>query len=150
MIAVVQRVKHASVTVEAEQYRAAIDHGLCVLLGVVDGDTEAEAPWMAGKIARLRIFNDDDGKMNRSVQDVGGAILLISQFTLAGNCAKGNRPSFVNAAPPEVGEPLYERVAELLRREHNLPVETGIFGGMMDVQLVNHGPVTIIIDRKPE
>lgn len=149
MIAVVQRAREASVTVDAQQYRAAIDRGLCVLLGVVDGDAEAEAQWMAGKIARLRIFNDDDGRMNRSVQDVGGSILLISQFTLAGDCAKGNRPSFVHAAAPEPGERLYERVGALLRDEHDLPVRTGIFGAMMDVQLVNEGPVTIILDRPP-
>lgn len=148
MIAVVQRVREASVTVEAEGYRAAIGPGLCVLLGVEQGDTDAEASWMAGKLARLRIFRDDDGRMNRSVQETGGAVLLVSQFTLAGDCAKGNRPSFVRAAEPALGEKLYENVAELLAREHRLPVERGIFGAMMDVALVNDGPVTLIVQRQ--
>lgn len=147
MIAAVQRVTEAAVVVEAEQYRAAIGPGLCVLLGVEQGDTQAEADWMAGKLARLRIFTDASGKMNESVQDVAGEILLISQFTLAGNCAKGNRPSFVNAAEPGLGEALYERVEQQLRNAHNLPVKTGVFGGSMQVSLTNDGPVTLIVQR---
>ena len=149
MIAVVQRVLEAVVTVEAgvgAGHRAAIGAGLCVLLGVEQGDTEAEAAWMAAKLARLRIFRDDAQKMNRSVQDVGGAVLLVSQFTLAGDCRKGNRPSFIDAADPADGERLYERVRRYLETEHALPVGTGVFGAMMRVSLVNDGPVTIIVN----
>ena len=153
MIAVVQRVARASVDVEPTdgqaRHHAAIEAGLCVLLGVEQGDAVAEADWIAGKMARLRIFRDDDGKMNRSVQETGGSVLLVSQFTLAGDCAKGNRPSFVHAADPAEGERLYERVAEVLRTEHDLTVATGVFGAMMRVSLVNDGPVTLIV-RKPD
>jgi D-tyrosyl-tRNA(Tyr) deacylase len=147
MLAVVQRVKRAAVTVAATGYGAAIGGGLCVLLGVERGDGDVEAAWIAGKLARLRIFADDEGRMNRSVQDVGGAVLLVSQFTLAGDCARGNRPSFTRAADPADGERLYERVAHLLRTEHGLRVETGVFGAMMEVDLVNDGPVTLIVER---
>jgi D-aminoacyl-tRNA deacylase len=147
MIAVVQRVSEAAVTVEAEGYSAAIGPGLCVLLGVEQGDTEADAVWMAGKLARLRIFRDDEDRMNRSVQDIDGEVLLISQFTLAGDCAKGNRPSFIRAAEPSIGEALYKRVAASLRIDHGLPVKTGIFGAMMQITLTNDGPVTLIVQR---
>ena len=147
MIAVVQRVASASVTVEAEGYRAAIGRGLAILLAVVRGDGEAEATWMAGKLARLRIFPDDEGRMNRSVQETGGEVLLVSQFTLAGDCRKGNRPSFVDAADPDEGRRLYERVGRLLETDHGVPVETGRFGAMMQVELVNDGPVTLIVER---
>jgi len=148
MIAVVQRVTEAAVTVEAEDYHAAIGHGLCILLGVETGDTTGEAAWMAGKLAKLRIFRDEHDRMNRSVQDIGGEVLLISQFTLAGDCTKGNRPSFIRAAEPAVGESLYEHLAMLLRDEHNLPVKMGVFGAMMQVSLTNDGPVTLIVERK--
>jgi len=148
MIAVVQRVSRASVTVDGREH-GRIEHGLCVLLGVEQGDTTAEADWIAGKLARLRIFRDDEGRMNRSVQDVEGAVLVVSQFTLAGDCAKGNRPSFVRAADPSIGEPLYERVAAQIANVHGLPVGTGKFGAMMNVELVNDGPVTLIIERRP-
>jgi D-tyrosyl-tRNA(Tyr) deacylase len=150
MIAVVQRVSRASVTVAEANHHASIDLGLCVLLGVEVGDTRREATWMAGKLARLRIFRDDEGKMNRSVQEVGGAMLVVSQFTLAGDCTKGNRPSFVKAAAPELGERLYEDVCAELRAGHGLEVKQGVFGGMMDVELVNDGPVTLIVRREPE
>ena len=145
MIAVIQRVTDAVVEVQAEDYRAAIGHGLCVLLCVEHGDDDAAAKWMANKLAHLRIFSDDEGKMNRSVLDVAGEILLISQFTLAGDVSKGHRPSFVGAAPPEVGERLCERVAELMRDEHKLEVKTGRFGAKMLVTIRNDGPVTIIV-----
>ena len=145
MSAVVQRVVRASVAVESEDYRAQIGPGLCVLLGVEVGDQEDDALWMAGKLARLRIFKDQQDKMNRSVQDIGGEVLIISQFTLAGDASKGNRPSFIGAAPPEIGRALYERVCAAVREEHNLPVKTGIFGAMMQVELVNDGPVTLIV-----
>ncbi len=149
MIAVVQRVQQASVSVAADDYHAQIGRGLCVLLGVEQGDGERQADWMAGKLARLRIFPDEQNKMNRSVQEIEGEVLVISQFTLAGDCAKGNRPSFVGAAGPELGRRLYEQVCERLRSEHQLPVETGIFGAMMQVSLVNDGPVTVIVKRSP-
>lgn len=145
MIAVVQRALEASVTVEAESYRAEIGPGLCVLLGVEQEDKPEDASWMAGKLARLRIFRDENDKMNRSVQEIGGSILVVSQFTLAGDCSKGNRPSFVAAAAPELGRALYERVCGLLASEHGLPVKTGVFGAMMKVALVNDGPVTLIV-----
>lgn len=147
MIAVVQRVREASVTVEADGYRAGIGRGLCVLLAVERGDTEAPADWMARKLANLRIFPDEQEKMNRSVREVGGEVLLISQFTLAGDCAKGNRPSFADAAEPAEGRRLYERVAEQLRTEHGLPVACGVFGASMLVRVDNDGPVTVIVKR---
>ncbi len=149
MIAVVQRVQQASVSVAADDYHAPIGRGLCVLLGIEQGDGEPQADWMAGKLARLRIFPDEQGKMNRSVQEIGGEVLVISQFTLVGDCAKGNRPSFVGAAEPEVGRRLYEHVCERLRSEHDVPVQTGIFGAMMQISLVNDGPVTVIVKREP-
>jgi D-aminoacyl-tRNA deacylase len=118
---------------------------LCVLLCAEQGDSDADADWMAGKLARLRIFRDEQDKMNRSVQDINGEALVISQFTLAGETSKGNRPSFINAAPPEKGSRLYERVCETLARDHHVPVKKGIFGAMMLVELVNDGPVTLIV-----
>ena len=147
MIAVVQRVQQAAVTVETDGYHAHISRGLCVLLAVERGDTEQPADWMAKKLAKLRIFPDADNKMNRSIQDIGGEVLLISQFTLAGDCEKGNRPSFSNAAEPQLGRRLYERVAQCLTREHGLCVKTGEFGAMMLVELINDGPVTFIVRR---
>jgi D-tyrosyl-tRNA(Tyr) deacylase len=142
--AVLQRVSHACVTVSGRTI-GEIERGLVVLLGVAEGDTDAEARWMAGKMAALRIFEDDDGKMNLSVADVGGAILLVSQFTLLASCRKGRRPSFVGAARPEKGRRLYERVGGLLREE-GLTVATGRFGERMMVSIENEGPVTIILD----
>lgn len=147
MIALVQRVTEASVTVDEPAHHAAIGAGLCVLLCAEQGDTNKEAEWMAGKLARLRIFRDEEDRMNRSVQDVGGEVLLISQFTLAGDCSKGNRPSFIGAADPAEGERLYEHVGNIMRERHNLPVKQGVFGGMMQITLINDGPVTLIIRR---
>ncbi|MCK5596357.1 MAG: D-tyrosyl-tRNA(Tyr) deacylase [Candidatus Eisenbacteria sp.] len=144
MKAVLQRVSHACVTVSGRTI-GEIERGLVVLLGVAEGDTDAEARWMAGKMAALRIFEDDEGKMNLSVADVGGAILLVSQFTLLASCRKGRRPSFVGAARPEKGRRLYERVGGLLREE-GLTVATGRFGERMMVSIENEGPVTIILD----
>lgn len=146
MIAVVQRVSRASVSVAETGYRAAISRGLVVLLGVVNGDERAGADWLAGKVARLRIFADDAGLMNRSVIDVGGEALVVSQFTLAGDCRKGNRPSFDRAAPPEVAESLYEYFVQRLSEAESVPTKTGVFRAMMAVELVNDGPVTLIID----
>ena len=122
-----------------------IGAGLVILLGVADGDTDADAERLAGKIARLRIFEDDDGKFDRSLLDVGGAALVVSQFTLIADTAKGHRPSFSRAARPEAAEPLYEHVAAVLR-DLGVPVETGVFGARMQVELVNDGPVTIVLE----
>jgi D-aminoacyl-tRNA deacylase len=140
MRAVVQRVSHARVSPGGE-----IGCGLCVLLGVARGDREEQATRLAGKVARLRVFPDAEGRFDRSVEDVGGAVLVVSQFTLIADTAKGNRPSFAEAAPPEEAEHLYERFCDELRAL-GLPVVTGVFGARMEVELVNDGPVTIVLD----
>jgi len=146
MRAVVQRVSSSSVEVDAKTV-GQIGPGLTVLLGVGHEDTEKDVVWMAEKVATLRIFQDDEGKMNRSLIDVGGAALVISQFTLFGDCRKGRRPSFIAAAPPEQADRLYkEFVAEL--RGQGVPVETGQFQADMRVSLVNEGPVTLMIDSR--
>jgi D-tyrosyl-tRNA(Tyr) deacylase len=145
MKAVIQRVTSASVAVAGETV-GEIGRGMLVLLGVEKGDDEARADWLAEKIAGLRIFEDDLGKMNLSVQEIGGSLLVVSQFTLAGNCAKGRRPSFDTAAPPEEGKRLYEYFVEAVRRL-GLQVSTGIFQADMQVSLVNDGPVTFILER---
>jgi D-tyrosyl-tRNA(Tyr) deacylase len=138
--AVVQRVSSARVTPGGE-----IGHGLCVLLGVGRGDGEEEAVRLAGKVARLRVFPDEDGRLDRSLLDTGGAALVVSQFTLISETAKGNRPSFTEAAPPEQAEPLYERFCAELGAL-GVPVARGVFGATMEVGLVNDGPVTIVLD----
>lgn len=148
MRAVVQRVSESSVSVEGSVV-GQIGRGFLVLLGVDSEDTEWDAEYIAAKIGGLRIFNDDDGLFNLSIHDVGGAILLISQFTLLGDCRKGRRPSFVHAARPEKAVPLYESVARRLR-DQRLAVETGTFGAHMDVYLINDGPVTLLIDSRKE
>jgi D-tyrosyl-tRNA(Tyr) deacylase len=140
MRAVVQRVSRARVTPGGE-----IGRGLCVLLGVARRDGEDEAVRLAGKVARLRIFPDDDGRFDRSVLEVAGAALVVSQFTLIADTAKGNRPSFADAASPGQAEPLYERFCADLRAV-GVPVETGVFGAHMQLELVNAGPVTIVLD----
>jgi len=148
MIALVQRVSSASVRVDGEVV-GEVGRGLLVLLGVVDRDTRAEGDWLADKLARLRIFPDDDGKMNRSVQDIGGGALVVSQFTLAGDTRKGTRPSYVRAARPEVAEPLYRAFADALAGHLGRPVARGVFGAKMEVALVNDGPVTLWVEREP-
>jgi D-aminoacyl-tRNA deacylase len=140
MKAVVQRVARASVTPGGS-----IRAGVCVLLGIAAGDDEAAVVRLAEKIARLRIFPDDDGKFDRSLLDTGGAALVVSQFTLVADTARGNRPSFGGAARPDVAEPLYERFCAALR-ELGVEVATGVFGAKMEVELVNDGPVTIVLD----
>ena len=145
MKAVIQRVTTASVTV-ADTVVGTIGHGIVILLGVEKGDAEAQADWLVEKISGLRIFSDGEGKMNRSVVDIGGALLIISQFTLAGNCAKGRRPSFDTAAPAEEGKRLYDYFVASARRS-GLAVATGIFQADMQVSLVNDGPVTFILER---
>jgi len=146
MRVVLQRVSHASVTVGGE-VKGAIERGFVLLVGVGHGDGEEQAAWLAQKIAGLRVFEDDEDKMNLSIQDVGGAALVVSQFTLLANTRKGRRPSFVHAAQPEIAEPLVERFAALLR-EQGIPVEMGVFGAHMQVEIHNDGPVTIILDRE--
>lgn len=145
MRAVVQRVSQASVTV-GDQAVGHIGRGLLVLLGIKTNDTEAEAKWMAQKIAGLRIFADDEGKFNLSLRDVKGSALVVSQFTLYGDARKGRRPSFTDAAPPDLAELLVNRFVELLRAEE-LPVETGVFGALMQVEIHNDGPVTLILEK---
>jgi len=120
---------------------------MCVLLSVEEGDKESHATWMAKKLANLRIFNDDEGKMNRSIVKVEGEILLVSQFTLAGDCDSGNRPSFAKAAEPRIAKPLIELVGQELTQEHNIAVKRGVFGAMMQVDIKNDGPVTLILKR---
>ena len=145
MRAVVQRVKHSSVIVENETI-AQIEAGVMVLLGIGKDDNEEKAAWLAGKIAHLRIFEDEDGKLNRSLLDTGGQMLVVSQFTLYGDCSKGRRPSFIAAAPPEMATELYlhfVQEADTL----GIKVQTGKFRAMMDVSLINHGPVTLILER---
>lgn len=146
MRAVVQRVSRASVTVDGNIV-GKIDRGLMVLLGVGVDDADADAQTMSEKIANLRIFPDEAGLMNLSVKHVGGAVFLVSQFTLHGDARKGRRPSFITAAREDVAKPLYERVGHLLERD-GLPVRYGVFGAHMDVELVNDGPVTILLDTR--
>jgi D-tyrosyl-tRNA(Tyr) deacylase len=144
MKAVVQRVTHSDVKANDQQI-GAIENGLLVLLGVGHDDTQKQAKWLAEKIVNLRIFEDQDGKMNRSLQDIGGGMLVVSQFTLLGDCRKGRRPSFVAAAPPEPAKLLYEQFVSYVKAM-GTDVATGKFGAMMQVSLVNDGPVTFIID----
>jgi D-tyrosyl-tRNA(Tyr) deacylase len=144
MRVVLQRVSQARVRIGAEVV-GEIGRGLLVLLGVAQGDTPAQAHWLADKIVSLRIFTDEAGKMNRDVQEIGGGVLVVSQFTLLGDCRKGRRPSFVEAAPPEVAVPLYEAFLNALRAR-GVPTAAGRFGAMMQVELVNDGPVTLVLE----
>ena len=146
MRAVVQRVSSASVDVEGTQC-GAIERGVLALIGVARDDAESDAQAIASKIVGLRIFNDETGAMNRSLPEVGGAVLAVSQFTLYGDARKGKRPSFIDAASGPEAQPLFDRVVDLIRRE-GLRVETGIFGANMRVSLVNEGPVTILLDSR--
>jgi D-tyrosyl-tRNA(Tyr) deacylase len=144
--AVVQRVARASVTVEGKVV-GAIERGLLILLGVTHDDGDEQAAWLANKVAGLRIFEDDEGKMNLSLLDVGGSALVVSQFTLYGDASRGRRPSFTAAARPEVAEPLCDRFVELLRDAGVTRVESGAFGAHMMVEIHNDGPVTLILER---
>ncbi|MEN8135263.1 MAG: D-aminoacyl-tRNA deacylase [Thermodesulfobacteriota bacterium] len=146
MRAVIQRVSSCTVTVD-EEITGQIDSGLLVLLGVRAGDSEKDADYLAEKIANLRIFADNDAKMNLSVKDSGGEVLVVSQFTLYGDCRKGRRPSYNDAAPPEVAEHLYKYFVNAVQ-EQGLPVATGRFQAMMEVTLINDGPVTILLDSE--
>ncbi len=144
MRAVLTRVKHASVSIDGKE-TARIGEGFLILLGVTHEDTEAQAVKLADKLTGLRIFEDENGKMNRGLTDVGGEVLIVSQFTLYGNCKKGRRPEFLSAARPEVAIPLYEKFVQLCR-DKGLHVETGEFGAYMQVESLNDGPVTLIVD----
>ena len=146
MKAVVQRVTQASVAVDG-QIAGAIGPGLMILVGVTHDDGEEQARWLAHKIAGLRIFEDDEGKMNRSLLDTGGGALVVSQFTLYGDCSRGRRPSFTDAARPEIAEPLCERFVELLREAGVSHVASGLFGAYMQVEIHNDGPVTLILEK---
>ncbi|RYU79946.1 D-aminoacyl-tRNA deacylase [Hymenobacter persicinus] len=145
MRTVIQRVSRASVTVEG-RVTGQIGPGLLVLAGFAPDDTPTSLDWMARKLVQLRIFGDEEGKMNRSVQDVGGQVLVVSQFTLLADARKGNRPSYIGAAPPPVAVPLYEQFVGLLEQLLGQPVPTGEFGADMKVELLNDGPVTIVLD----
>lgn len=147
MRAVIQRVSEASVEIEGRTV-SRISRGLLVLLGVEDADTADDVTWLSGKVAKLRIFSDPEGKMNQSVTDAGGEIIVVSQFTLHASTKKGNRPSFLKSAAPAISEPLYEQFCAALERETAKPVGRGIFGADMKVALVNDGPVTILIDSR--
>lgn len=148
MRTVIQRVTHASVRVPDQGYEAGISKGLLVLAAFIDEDTEEDLEWTARKIAAMRIFDDEAGVMNLSVKDVEGDILAVSQFTLYASTVKGNRPSYIKAAKPDVAIPLYEKFLMLLEREMQKPVAKGIFGADMKIELLNDGPVTIIVDSK--
>jgi len=147
MRAVIQRVSRASVTIKGK-VRSEIGKGFLILLGIEEADTKEDIDWLAGKIARLRIFDDENGVMNLSVNDTGGEAIVVSQFTLHASTKKGNRPSYIKAARPETAIPLYEQFVKQLEALLGKPVGTGEFGAMMEVLLVNDGPVTIIIDTK--
>jgi D-tyrosyl-tRNA(Tyr) deacylase len=147
MKAIVQRVSNSRVVVEGETV-GAVGAGVMILLGVTHGDGPEQARWLANKIAGLRIFEDKGGKMNRSLLDIGGAALVVSQFTLYGDCRKGRRPSFTRAARPELAEPLCEQFVEYLRQAGVGQVETGVFGAHMQVEIHNDGPVTLILERE--
>lgn len=147
MRAVIQRVSQAHVTVDGN-VKGAIQQGLLVLVAVEEPDTSEDIEWLSGKIVRLRIFNDEDGVMNLSIQEVSGGILVISQFTLFASTKKGNRPSYIRSARPEIAVPLYEQFLARLTQDFGKPIQTGEFGAHMLVSLINDGPVTIIIDSK--
>ncbi|WP_274475155.1 D-aminoacyl-tRNA deacylase [Mangrovimonas aestuarii] len=147
MRVVIQRVSKANVTTEGEKV-ANIKQGLLLLLGIVGDDTLEDIEWLTKKVSNLRIFNDEDGIMNKSLNDIDGEVIVVSQFTLHASTKKGNRPSYIKAAKPEIAIPLYEKFVDVLERALNKPVHTGKFGADMKVELLNDGPVTIIIDSK--
>ena len=147
MRALIQRVSHASVTID-NQLKSSIQRGLLVLIGIEDNDTNEDSEWLTSKIVNLRIFDDANGVMNKSLIDIEGDLLIVSQFTLHAMTAKGNRPSYIRAAKPEVAIPLYETFCNLATQKLGKPVQTGTFGADMKVELLNNGPVTIWIDSK--
>ena len=147
MRAVIQKVSHASITIDNDQTKQ-IGHGLVILLGIETSDDLGDIQWLSGKISRLRIFNDQEGVMNLSVRDVGGEIMIVSQFTLHASTKKGNRPSYIKAAPPEIAIPLYEDFIGQMEQDLGKTIVTGEFGAYMQVNLTNDGPITISIDTK--
>jgi len=147
MKAVIQRVSQASVTIDNEKV-AAISHGLLVLIGIEDADVQEDIDWLSAKIIQLRIFNDENGVMNKSVQDVNGDVIVVSQFTLHASTKKGNRPSYIKASKPDIAIPLYEAFILAMEKSIGRKIQTGQFGADMKVSLINDGPVTIIIDTK--
>ncbi len=147
MRVVVQLVKESSVKVNGV-IKGEIENGFLVLIGITHNDTESDASWILDKLVKLRVFDDDNGNMNKSLLDTNGAVLLVSQFTLYASTKKGNRPSFLNAASPKIAEKLYDYSIDYLKSKYKIKVETGVFGAMMDVGLINDGPVTITIDSK--
>ena len=147
MRALIQRVSHASVTID-DQLKSSIQQGLLVLIGIEDNDTNEDCEWLTSKLVNLRIFDDENGVMNKSLIDIEGDLLIVSQFTLHAMTAKGNRPSYIRAAKPEVAIPLYETFCNLATQKLGKPVQTGTFGADMKVELLNNGPVTIWIDSK--
>lgn len=147
MRALIQRVSHASVTIE-NQLKSSIQEGLLVLIGIEDNDTNEDSEWLTSKLVNLRIFDDENGVMNKSLMDIQGELLIVSQFTLHAMTAKGNRPSYIRAAKPEVAIPLYETFCNLAIQKLGKSVQTGTFGADMQVELLNDGPVTIWIDSK--
>ncbi|MFP4470353.1 MAG: D-aminoacyl-tRNA deacylase [Bacteroidales bacterium] len=147
MKAVLQRVTRASVTIDEKETRH-IGKGLLVLLGIEDSDADADIEWLSGKISRLRVFDDEEGVMNLSVQDVGGELMVISQFTLHASTKKGNRPSYIRASKPDIAIPIYEKFKLKLAADSGSRIQSGEFGAYMQISLVNDGPVTIIIDTK--
>ena len=147
MRVVIQRVKKASVSID-QKIVGTINHGLLVLLGIENADTENDVKWLVQKVLGLRIFSDAEGKMNLSVSDFQGELLIVSQFTLFASTVKGNRPSFLKSAKPDISIPLYENFLETIKKETSLKIETGQFGADMEVSLINDGPVTIIIDSQ--
>ncbi len=147
MRAVIQKVSEASVTID-KKLQGSIGVGLLILLGIEDNDGEEDIVWLSHKIVNLRIFNDDNGIMNKSVMEVSGSILLVSQFTLHASYKKGNRPSYIRASKPEIAVPLYEQIIQQLEKDLGKPIQTGTFGADMKVRLLNDGPVTIVMDTK--
>lgn len=147
MRVVIQRVSEASVTIEGS-VKSSIGIGLLILVGIEDADTEEDVDWLVKKISQLRVFNDENGVMNKSVMEVGGALIVVSQFTLHASTKKGNRPSYLRASKPEVAIPMYEKFVRQLEITSGIPVQTGTFGADMKVRLLNDGPVTILIDTK--
>lgn len=147
MRVVIQRVSRASVSINDEMH-SQIDIGFLILLGIEENDNDEDVKWLAGKVGQMRVFTDADGKMNLSLKDVNGSFLVVSQFTLHAMTAKGNRPSFIKAARPEQAIPLYENFIEELKKYTENPIKSGVFGADMKVELLNDGPVTIIIDSK--
>lgn len=150
MRVIIQRVSQASVNVEASGYERKIGKGMMVLVGFTEGDSQVEIDWMAKKLSSLRIFDDQDGIMNLSVMDIDGEVMIISQFTLYGDAVKGNRPSYIKAAPGKIAEPLYDAFCDKVSQLTGKPVSKGVFGADMKIGLVNDGPVTIQIDSKPK